>query len=74
MKHIKLTKDEFLNLAKTAYDKMLAGTPVEKDILARKMLLNLSLNDERAPSFIWKEPFATVFENTQSSFGARERT
>ena len=71
---IKLTKEEFLNLAKTAYDKMLAGTPVEKDILARKMLLNLSLNDERAPSFIWKEPFATVFNNTQSSFGADERT
>lgn len=67
---IKLTKEEFLNLAKTAYDKMRAGTPLEKDILARKMLLNLSLNDERAPSFIWKEPFATVFANTQSSFGA----
>lgn len=71
---IKLTKEEFLNLAKTAYDKMRAGTPLEKDILARKMLLNLSLNDERAPSFIWKEPFATVFANTQSSFGADERT
>lgn len=71
---IKLNKEEFLNLAKTAYDKMRAGTPLEKDILARKMLLNLSLNDERAPSFIWKEPFATVFSNTQSSFGARERT
>lgn len=49
---IKLTKEEFMNLAKTAYDKMRAGTPLEKDILARKMLLNLSLNDERAPSFI----------------------
>jgi len=45
---IKLTKEEFLNLAKTAYDKMRAGTPLEKDILERKMLLNLSLNDERA--------------------------
>lgn len=71
---IKMTKEEFLNLAKTAYDKIRAGTPLEKDILARKMLLNLSLNDERAPSFIWKEPFATVFNNTQSSLGADERT
>lgn len=71
---IKLTKEEFLNLAKTAYDKMRAGTPLEKDILARKMLLNISVNDERAPSFIWKEPFATVFANTRSSFGADERT
>lgn len=71
---IKLTKEEFLNLAKTSYDKMRAGTPIEKDILARKMLLNLSINDERAPSFIWKEPFASVFDNSVSSFGARERT
>lgn len=71
---IKMTKDEFLNLANTAYDKMLAGSPVEKDILLRKMCLNLSVNDERAPSFIWKEPFATLLELQQSSFGADERT
>lgn len=71
---IKLTKDEFLNLANTAYDKVLAGSPVEKDILLRKLCLNLSINDERTPTFIWREPFATLFELQQSSFGAVKRT
>lgn len=71
---IKMAKEEFLNLAKTAYDKMRAGTPIEKDMLARKMLLNLSVNNEKALSIIWKEPFASVLNNTQSAFGARERT
>ncbi len=71
---IKLSKDEFLNLANTAYDKVLAGSPVEKDILLRKLCLNLSLNDERAPTFIWREPFATLIKLQQSSFGAYERT
>jgi hypothetical protein len=60
-----------LNLAKTAYDKIKAGTPIEKDMLARKMLLNLSIN-EMAPSFIWKEPFASVFNDPSYSFGAAE--
>lgn len=71
---IKLSKDEFLNLANTAYDKVLAGSPVEKDILLRKLCLNLSLDDKRTPTFIWREPFATLIKLQQSSFGTRERT
>ena len=71
---IKLTKDEFLNLANTAYDKVLAGSPVEKDILLRKLCLNLSLDDKRTPTFIWREPFATLIKLQQSSSGTRERT
>lgn len=71
---IKMAKEEFLNLANTASDKMRAGSPVEKDILARKMLLNLTLDNERAPSFIWKEPFASLLEARRYSSGADERT
>ena len=70
---LRMAKEDFLNLANTASDKMRAGTPVEKDILARKMLLNLTLDNERAPSFIWKEPFATLLNSRKYSSGARER-
>lgn len=71
---IKLTKDEFLNLANSAYDKVLAGSPVEKDIILRKMCLNLSIDDKRVPSFIWREPFATLVTARNNSFGAAKRT
>lgn len=71
---IKLSKEEFLNLANTAADKMKAGTPVEKDILARKLLLNIYLDNERAPSYLWKEPYNTLLKSKQIHSGARERT
>ena len=71
---IKLSKEEFLNLVNTAGDKMRAGTPVEKDILARKLLLNIRLDNERAPSYLWKEPFATLLEIKQINSGALKRT
>ena len=67
---IKLTKEEFLNLANSAYDKVLAGSPVEKDIILRKMCLNLTLDNKRTPTFIWREPFATLIEMRQYNSGA----
>lgn len=71
---IKLSKEEFLNLINTAGDKMRAGTPVEKDILARKLLLNIRIDNKRAPSYLWKEPFATLLKIKQINSGADERT
>ncbi|HPR09745.1 MAG TPA: recombinase family protein [Candidatus Saccharibacteria bacterium] len=71
---VRMTKEEFLNLANSAADKMRAGIPVEKDMLARKMLLNLTINDEMVPSYHWKEPFATLLESKKINFGADERT
>lgn len=71
---IKLTKEEFLNLANSAYNKMMAGSPVEKDMILRKLCLNLHINDERAPSFIWKEPFATLIKSRKINSGADKRT
>lgn len=71
---IKITKEEFLNLANSVAEKMRAGSAVEKDILARILLLNISLDNKNAPSFIWKEPFATLLKSKKILSGARERT
>lgn len=71
---IKLSKEEFLNLTNSIADKMRAGTPVEKDIIARKLFLNIHLDDERAPSYLWKEPFATLLKSRVINSGADERT
>ncbi|QQS18306.1 zinc ribbon domain-containing protein [Candidatus Saccharibacteria bacterium] len=71
---IKITKEEFLNLANSVADKMRAGTSVEKDMLARILLLNISLNNENAPSFIWREPFAALLKSKKILLGADERT
>lgn len=71
---IKMTKDEFLNLANSVADKMRAGTPVEKDILARILLLNIRLDNKNAPSYIWKEPFATLLNSKKIQLGAPKAT
>lgn len=71
---IKLTKEEFLNLANYAYNKMIAGSPVEKDMILRKSCLNIYINDERTLFFIWKESFATLIKSRKINFGADERT
>ena len=71
---VKLAKEEFLNLSNSLLDKMMAGTPVEKDILCRALFLNVSLDNEKAPSFIWKEPFATMVVSQKVKLGADERT
>lgn len=63
-----------MNLANSAYDKVLAGSPVEKDIILRKMCLNLYIDDKRVPSFIWREPFATLVTARKNTFGATEAT
>lgn len=70
---IKITKGEFLNLANSVADKMRAGTAVEKDILCRNMLLNISLDNENKPIYLWKEPFKTLLKSKKVSFGADER-
>lgn len=71
---IKLTKSQFLNLIKTAPDKMRAGNAVEKDRIARILFLNLRVNNEKALSFIWREPFNSLVKAIEMSPGADERT
>lgn len=38
-----------------------------KNVILTKDHLNQSINDEMAPSFIWKEPFASVFSDPSYS-------
>ncbi|MDB5162659.1 MAG: hypothetical protein JWN28_266 [Candidatus Saccharibacteria bacterium] len=54
---IKLNKEEFLNLLKTAKDKMVAGSAVEKDALCRILFLNLRVDNEKIVDYLWREPF-----------------
>lgn len=71
---MKMTKNEFLNLANSAADKMRAGVPVEKDMLARILLLNLTINNEMVPSYQWREPFADLLKAKSISLGAQSGT
>jgi DNA invertase Pin-like site-specific DNA recombinase/ACT domain-containing protein len=71
---IKLSKEQFLNQVKSAPDKMRAGSAVEKDRLARILFLNLTLDNEKRLSVIWKEPFANLVKAIEMSSGADERT
>ena len=71
---IKLTKEQFLNLVKSAPDKMRAGSAVEKDRVARILFLNLTLDNEKGLTVIWREPFASLMKAIEISTGARERT
>lgn len=71
---IKLTKEQFLNLVKSAPDKMRAGSAVEKDRVARILFLNLAVDNEKRVFPIWKEPFASLVKAIEMSSGADERT
>lgn len=66
---IKLNKDEFLNLVKTAANKMRAGSAVEKDVLCRILFLNLAVDNEKVVSYHWREPFTTLVRTTEIGFG-----
>lgn len=68
------TVDEFLNIANVAADKMRAGDPVEKDTIARLLLLNIKIGYKKAPSYQWKEPFATLINQQLVNSGADKRT
>ena len=66
---IKVSKDEFLNLVKSASDKMKAGSAVEKDVLCRILFLNLRVDNEKVASYLWREPFATLVKATEIQNG-----
>jgi hypothetical protein len=72
-RQIKLSKSEFLNVVKTAADKMRAGSAVEKDVLCRILFLNLRVNNEKVVDFIWKEPFASLVKSVELSYGRGDR-
>jgi len=71
---IKLTKEEFLNLVKTAPQQMRDGSVIEKDALCRTMLLNIEIDIKNTPSYYWKEPFLSILKTRHVNFGATEAT
>ena len=73
-KQIALSKDEFTNLLKTLPDKIENAPAPEKDAILRIMLLNLTIDNEKRPHFLWKEPFNTLVENQKLDSGARDGT
>ncbi len=54
---IKLSKDAFLNLANSLGDKMRNADAVQKDLIARKIFVNLVLDDKKRLTYRGKEPF-----------------
>ncbi len=62
---IKLDKNEFLNLVKTAANKMRAGSAAEKDALCRILFLNLRVDNEKVVDYLWKEPFDTLVKSSE---------
>lgn len=66
---IRLAKDEFLNLLKTAPDKMRAGSAIEKDRLFRILFLNVHVDNEKVANYLWREPFATMVKLNELQVG-----
>ncbi len=67
---LKLTQEKFLNLLNSASSKMRAGDPIEKDILARKLFLNLEIDNQKRVTFRWREPFNIISDQCNSSKNA----
>ncbi len=42
--------------------------------LSKEEFLNLEIDHEKRPHFLWKEPFKTLLESQQFTTGAHERT
>lgn len=64
------TEEDFLNIVNSICDKMKAGTPIQKDELARLILLNIVIGNKKEPHFLWKEPFDTIVKQSFVHSGA----
>ncbi len=73
-KEVIVSKDEFLNLLKSLPQQMRNSSVAEKDAIARICILNLKIDNEKRPHFLWKEPFATLLEGKEFTVGARYET
>ena len=71
---IRISKDEFLNTLKKLAQQMRNGDARQKDILCRNLFLNTRIDNQKTPSFIWKEPFDQVVKLQEIIPGTRERT
>ena len=70
----KVPQEHILNLLKTLPDKMENGSAIEKDAIARLLLLNLTVDAQKRPHFLWKEPFASLLESRKGDSGGPNTT
>lgn len=64
------SKEDFLNLLQNLPEQIENASIAEKDAIARIMLLNLTIDQEKRPHFLWKEPFKSLLEAQQLDSGA----
>jgi len=56
----RLTSEEFWAVIQLSSTKLKAADPVQKDIIVRNYFLKLHFDNEKAVSYIWREPFASL--------------
>ena len=69
-----LSASEFWGLIRLTDKKMQKGQLFQKDRIIRNYFLKLYVDNEKVVSYHWKEPFASLMETTQISYGRGERT
>ena len=58
-----------MNLMKSLSDKMRAADIIQKDKIARKVFVNLYLDDQKRLTYLCKEPFDSVVSMSESLNG-----
>ncbi len=66
---LKLSQQEFVNLMKSLGDKMRSADIIQKDKIARKVFVNLYLDDQKRLTYLCKEPFDSVVSMAKSLNG-----
>ena len=66
--------EDFLNLSKNTAVIVKSANAVVKDLICRKIFLNLVVDHEKVLSYQLKEPFATLLKHRQLSSSRGERT
>lgn len=70
----KLSLEEFLNLSKNAAVVVQSANSAIKDLICKKIFLNLTVDNEKVLSYQAKEPFATLLKQRQLLLSRGERT
>lgn len=71
---LKLSQQEFVNLMKSLGNKMRSADIIQKDKIARKIFVNLYLDDQKRLTYLCKEPFDSVVKVSESLTGGDIRT
>ena len=66
---LKLSQQDFVNLMKSLGDKMRSADIIQKDKIARKVFVNLYLDDQKRLTYLCKEPFDSVVSMSENLTG-----